>query len=362
MQRIHEILHPYDRRLFHYPIEVFKEELSDIGLTVKCYSNPLAPGVQDCDILIFHDDNYRDLLPIKTKDRAAAVDFLQGYFEKFPRVIWFDDNDSTGWLRNYVFPLVHVYAKPQLLKDLKYYKETHTTGTIHRDYVVEHHQVEEDCVSKGPISDAEIRKLKMGWNLALKNWNPFITHFPLVMKLANHYSKGYHIRYTSPDLVHRGKIIPYRVSHWKGHPTVTWWRERTREKLVEVMRQNPSYRLASEGRVHKWAYTAEMRSAPVTVSPFGIGEICFRDFESFSHGSLLFKPTMEHMQTWPDLYVDGETYISHKWDFSDFEDKISSILSCPQRFEDVAREGQKRFRKALADGASFAEHFKAMVN
>jgi hypothetical protein len=362
MKTIHEIGHPTCCRLYHYPLTVFKEELFDIGLTVKFFSNPLASGVQDCDVLIFHETNYRDLLPIKTKERSAALDFLQGFFGKFPRVIWFDDNDASGRLRNYVFPYVDIYAKPQLLKDVKYYQEDHKTGDMHRDYVHEQYQVDDPRVSKGTITDADIRKLKIGWNMALKNWNYFNAHFPIIMKLINQYSKSYHIRYTMPDLVNRNKIIPYRVRYWENNPTVTWWRKKTEEKLAEVIRQNPSYRITSPGIVNPWQYNAEMRNALVTVSPFGIGEICYRDFESFFNGSLLFKPKMDHIRTWPDLYIEDETYISHEWDFSDFKDKLSSILSYPQRYEEVAREGQKRFRKALSDGPAFAEHFKTMIN
>jgi hypothetical protein len=362
MRTIHVVGQPTCQRLYYYPVIVFKEELLDLGLTAKFFSNPLAPDVENCDVLIFHEDNYRDLLPIKAKERTHALDFLQGFFAKFPRVIWFDDNDASGWLRNYVFPLVDVYAKPQLLKDVKYYQENHKIGDMHRDFVHEKYQIDDLHVSKGAITEADVHKLRISWNMALKNWNRFDIHVPIIMKLVNQYSKGYRIRYTLPDLANRGKIIPYRVSYWESNPTVTWWRKKTEEAIARVIRQNPSFRMTSRGIVNSWQYNTEMRNTLVTVSPFGIGEICYRDFESFFHGSLLFKPKMNHIRTWPDLYIDGKTYISHEWDFSDFEAKLSSILSYPQRYEDVAREGQKQFRNALADGPSFAEHFKRMVN
>ena len=99
----------------------------------------------------------------------------------------------------------------------------------------------------------------------------------------------------------------------------------------------------------------------VTISPFGYGEICYRDFECFFSGSLLVKANMDHMITWPNLFIDGVTYVSHKWDFSDFNDKLEAILSNPERFQDIANEGQKKFRDALTNGQAFARHFADVI-
>ena len=72
---------------------------------------------------------------------------------------------------------------------------------------------------------------------------------------------------------------------------------------------------------------------------------------------------MDHLETWPDLYKDnGETYISHSWDFSDFEEKLADILDNPERYEDIAHEGQNCFRQALSDGPAFAQHFTEMIS
>lgn len=70
---------------------------------------------------------------------------------------------------------------------------------------------------------------------------------------------------------------------------------------------------------------------------------------------------MDHLVTWPNLYVDGVTYISHKWDFTDFNEKLEDIRSHPGKYEDVAVEGQKRFKEALSDGRSFAKNFLNMI-
>jgi hypothetical protein len=91
------------------------------------------------------------------------------------------------------------------------------------------------------------------------------------------------------------------------------------------------------------AYINELRNAKIAVSPFGAGEMCFRDFEIILSGSLLLKPSMDHLMTWPDFFIDNENYVSVKWDFSDFDDKIESLLGNPERIRQISLQAQKRY-------------------
>ncbi len=174
--------------------------------------------------------------------------------------------------------------------------------------------------------------------------------------------KDYIFNFTVPDLANRSKTIPYRVNYWERFPTVNWWRTHTREEIERVLAQFPAYTLTSTGSISKKAFIKEIQNSVVTISPFGLGEICYRDFESFINGSLLFKPSINHLRTYPDLYEDGVTYISHKWDFSDFNEKLSMILTAPSRFESIAREGQNRFKMYLNDGIAFSDQLNSLIS
>ena len=44
-------------------------------------------------------------------------------------------------------------------------------------------------------------------------------------------------------------------------------------------------------------------------SPFGQGEVCYRDFEIFEFGVVMIKPSMERINTNPNPYIENETYI-----------------------------------------------------
>jgi spore germination protein YaaH len=73
-------------------------------------------------------------------------------------------------------------------------------------------------------------------------------------------------------------------------------------------------------------YYQEMRNSRICVSPFGFGEICWRDFETVLCGALLIKPDMSHVETAPNIFVANKTYVPVKWDFSDLESVVARVL------------------------------------
>ncbi|MDG2257360.1 MAG: glycosyltransferase [Paracoccaceae bacterium] len=89
---------------------------------------------------------------------------------------------------------------------------------------------------------------------------------------------------------------------------------------------------APTDRVSQQDYYHEMLASRFIVSPFGFGELCWRDFESILCGSVLVKPDMSHVETWPDMFVAGETYVPVKWDFSDLE-----VACAPLQHDEAAR-------------------------
>ena len=146
---------------------------------------------------------------------------------------------------------------------------------------------------------------------------------------------------------------------WKKDPTIGWWRSKTVDTIKLVNKNDVSADFTST--ISRKHYQNEMKELAICSSPFGKGEICYRDYECFTAGSLLLKPSMEHLYTWPDLYVDGVTYVSHQWDFQDFAEKIDHILSNTELYDDIASEGQKRLHQALSDGNAFAERFNSII-
>ena len=72
-------------------------------------------------------------------------------------------------------------------------------------------------------------------------------------------------------------------------------------------------------------YLKNLQQSKICISPFGQGEICFRDFEAMLMGTILLKPNQSIIQTTPNMFIEGETYIGCKLDWSDLEEKTTGI-------------------------------------
>jgi hypothetical protein len=92
------------------------------------------------------------------------------------------------------------------------------------------------------------------------------------------------------------------------------WYQRYRESLLErLVPMEGRWRMTGRARVGSKRYLAELLLSRVVVSPFGWGEVCFRDYEAVAAGCLLVKPSMDHVRTQPDIYRAGQTYVSVRW-------------------------------------------------
>lgn len=70
---------------------------------------------------------------------------------------------------------------------------------------------------------------------------------------------------------------------------------------------------------------------------------------------MLVKPTMDHLETLPDLYEPGVTYLPVRGDFSDLETVVRGALADPPRMEAIAREAWKRVARFLCEGRFIAD-------
>ncbi len=70
-----------------------------------------------------------------------------------------------------------------------------------------------------------------------------------------------------------------------------------------------------------------MKRSKVGLSPFGMGELCYRDLELIQWGCLLVKPDMSKVITEPDFFKPMETYVPVKTDWSDLNETIEKVLA-----------------------------------
>lgn len=81
-------------------------------------------------------------------------------------------------------------------------------------------------------------------------------------------------------------------------------------------------KLVKGRRVSKEQYNKYVQLSKLVLAPFGYGEMAPRDIESAAYGSILIKPDMSHVDTYPNVYKSKETYVPCKHDYSNLPDII----------------------------------------
>jgi hypothetical protein len=350
---------------FTFPIRAFARHIADLGLQVKLFYGP-GESLAACDVLCFIGDYFNRQLGT---DPAAMVDFISGYRSRGRYLVFFDVDDGTGPMRSGfdMLPYVDLYAKNQLLKDRARYTESFYGPCIYTDYYHRHHAIDDDrpTAIRQPAHPDHLDKLAISWNLGLGDCTGAYQGLGRLGRgLAIYWPLAcYQVKPTSPS-ARRPVAVSYRGRIDYGRPTITFQRARTRQLLAEMAKDGEYTTIAYEGKLPYRQYRAEMRRAAIVVSPFGWGEInAGRDFECFVDGAALLKPDMGHMETWPDYFESGVTYIPHVWDFSDFQAKVIDLLEHPGKREIIARVGQQRYLQSLSSvgGNAFANHFAALI-
>lgn len=112
--------------------------------------------------------------------------------------------------------------------------------------------------------------------------------------------------------------------------------------------------------VHIAQFLSELRHSKVCLSPFGYGEVCWRDYEAVISGAVLLKPDMSHVETAPDIFVPWETYVPLAWDMSDLSEVLHRLLGDAPTRERIAMQAFDRLR-AWVVSDSFARQMAPML-
>jgi hypothetical protein len=365
---------------FTYPLRVWRSQLRDVGLDLHLFYRHDDPRLVDCDVLLAVSDAFdRDMPPrwLHWRDGydpvavPKAAEWLVSVQNKVRALVWCDINAATGKFphgEGSLFAYVDLYAKKQLLKDRSlykgaYYKRDWYMAQFYNRYGAE--ILADTTHSPEPVpglTDDEIAKLTLTWNHALADYNA------LALVSRQRYRAYW------PVAKFRGKFgdpsarrqidLSCRIGLRYDNPVVTGLRRETRGR-VDALAARSRFAIRASGRMRHRKYIDEMVSTRIVLSPFGYGEICWRDFEVFLCGAALAKPRMDHIETWPDAsYVPGETYIPYNWDFSDFDEVIVDALEKPDPTRAVAVNGQDRYLRMLtpAFGETFAAHMRGLVD
>lgn len=117
-----------------------------------------------------------------------------------------------------------------------------------------------------------------------------------------------------------------------------------RKPLIDIIDKISSYNIAklyNGERVSIQEYYDRVTSSKITLAPYGYGEMAPRDIEATMFNSILIKPNMDYIDTAPNIFIENQTYIPCKHDFSDLEEKIDMILTNYDQYQYIIENSKK---------------------
>lgn len=201
-----------------------------------------------------------------------------------------------------------------------------------------------------PSNNELFHRLRLGWNLALGEY-----HSKKRINRPQYFQRLY--RYFGPWGI--GLILgrfPFdkkcpspklnkcqaRFQYKQNRPSIDF----QRNLFYDLTKDSPMF---LSGRLPKKEYEAELKQVQAVLSPFGFGEVCFRDFEAILNGAVLVKPDMSHIETWPNIYIPDVTYVPVSWDGHDVVEKVESLLQDPKKIESIRLAAWKALKDAYLE-------------
>ena len=329
--------HETKSELYLFPLLVHKKRLKRAGLDFKYYHR-FRPETVEADWLIVDCRWARERFGSRNDE---MLDFLRAAGKSCRNLAWLDTTASTTVAHPDVLPFVDLYFKGLLLKDRRKYLKPFYSNRIFADYYFRTLGVR-DSREPRPLmvsSESHLPKLRVLWNYSLAGHFGSRSRMFYSLRRVVPIPSFYSIPFASPERT-RPLDVSCRLNlDYPQRESVSFQR-REMVRLLEARFAPPKERI-SRRRYHR-----EMREAKIVPSPFGWGEINYRDFEVVASGAALMKPDMDHLETWPDLYRKDETYISHDWNLSDVAGQIRRYLETG-RYLTIARQAQDLYRKRL---------------
>jgi len=288
----------------------------------------------------------------------STIDQLQSSFNN---VFFLDDSAGADSTHFEFIKKLDGYYKAKLLTDKNTYKESLYGRQVFSDYYHQNYKVfdgETENIRKPVDNFEEVDKLKPAFNLGY-GWYPKpgvhspIRYLGYFLKEVDNFQlmRPFFLRRHKQlinklgEKVHLDRKIP-KVSarfRFESYPNTIGYQRLLFEQIIHG---NSNF---LTGIIPQHEYLNELRKTFATLSPFGYGEVCVRDFECIINGSLLIKPDMSHLVTKPDIYKPNETYIPFKWDGSDLLDVVDNILTNPTKYYPIVENARSVYRKSLID-------------
>jgi len=303
---------------------LFKKELYDQDVEVKFFSK-INEKFFNADHLFLNSRSFEN-----TNDRVD-LEYLKKIYLKNHNLYWFDMRDSAGTTQFEVLPYVKKYIKKQFYKDKKIYNTKLEGGRFYTDYYIKKLNIKDNQVySAQLLDDIYLKKLLLGWNLGTAFFFDYINFTKLDYFIEYFKFKFFNnLNYSMKMPFYQNWIDDDKKLDFISMMNTNFYRNSVAHQRVElqnILNTFDDMKKIQNKRISKKKYYNFLRNSKVCISAYGWGEICYRDFESVICGVPFMTADMSNIVTWPDIYKDGETYISYDYDFNNLRYNLDNLI------------------------------------
>lgn len=271
--------------------------------------------------------------------------------ETHEKVVFFDTGDSAGSRCFGVLDSVDIFLKKQVYEDFGFYLEDHGERNLMR-------WIPEELNSYNRKYDVpskeNLKKVKVAWNIGLcqlysvNRW---------ISAAFSDTGFGRYLPFKWGEAYRKGTLLTaYRVGSFKDRRY-----SYQRKKIETVLKTLAHDNIIVGNKVSKKQYLQEMANSKAIISPYGWGEICYRDFETIINGSLLIKPTMKNIITYPDIYKSegvNQTYLPIGIDASRLSNTLDLLIE--RDFIEVVKSAQSYLKSWVTNSNVFVSHLRSL--
>ncbi len=283
------------------------------------------------------------------KPDRVDLDLMRALRKKYGRIAFFHDDAGGGIPRLEVLPYTDLFYCKAAFKDREIYKRPLYGKELYSDYYHRKYGVQDPGWTDRPVirDVRDLDKLRISWNIGIGDFPRGKTRQRAGYMAARYFG----IPAVKPFYRKNAEFHPEANkeifdAHCRigliSRPSINF----QRSLILDTVKNDRAF---ITGMVGQAAFNKEIKNSKITVSPFGWGELCLRDFEAVQNGSLLLKPDMSHIETWPDVFIPEETYVPFDWDAKTLVEKTHFYL------ENVTE------RKRIA-GNAYAAYCSALKN
>tara|TARA_B110001452_G_C15209275_1_gene419462 strand:+ start:170 stop:1306 length:1137 start_codon:yes stop_codon:yes gene_type:complete len=321
---------------YWYFILFFKEELIKSGYQITFY-NEINKVFLRSDLIFINSRFFTDSIFNRIKKKINLhsnnnlVEKVKAIHEKNNNIVWFDLSDSAGNTQFEILPYVKKYVKKQVYKDREMYKKIFFRNRYYSDYYHKKFNVENFfepyyCTLK----DEYIEKLVLGWNIGVGNYFNILDHnsylkykciFEAAFKSNHKELFRYTLNYHNNENKSENLFYSFNLRSTNSKQAVHFQRNNVHKILSD------NYPKTNKGRLSHKNFLLNLMNSKISVGSFGWGEICYREYEATKMGAAIIFPNIDYIETWPNIFKDGETFMSYNLDLSNLLDVVEKVLS-----------------------------------